>query len=215
MPCVAFNKPRPQADQSARRDREDHEGVFVVAGHFDQLAAPLADQFHDRPGALGGRLDHQRLERLVQLAVDFVEDHLRLADRKLVALAAHGFDEDRKVQDAAAGHRELLGARDRLDPRAPRSAPARASAARAGGGWSDTCLRGRPSGEVFTPKVIFSVGSSTFSRGSAAAPSARPRYRRSPRLPARRWRRCRRRRPRGPRRGRGPRTRRPRRPWWA
>ncbi len=82
----------------------------------DELAAPLADQLHHRPGAIVRGLDHERLERLARLAVDLAEDHLRLADRKLVAFAAHGLDQNGEMQHAAAGDGELLGRDDRLDP---------------------------------------------------------------------------------------------------
>ena len=50
------------------------------------------------------------------LPLDFAKDHLRLADGEFVALAAHGFDQNREMQHAATGDRELLGADNRLDP---------------------------------------------------------------------------------------------------
>ena len=40
---------------------------------------------------------------------------MRLADRELEALAAHGLDEYGEVQDAAAGDGKLLGADDGFD----------------------------------------------------------------------------------------------------
>ncbi len=52
------------------------------------------------------------LERLVQLAVDLLRDHLRLADGELEALAAHLLDEDRQGELAAALHLPGVGAAD-------------------------------------------------------------------------------------------------------
>ena len=82
--------------------------------HVDQLPATLAGHFHHGAGLVLGNFDDQRLERLFDHAVVVVQDHVRLADGKLETFAAHGLDEHGKVQDAAAGDRELLGAGDRL-----------------------------------------------------------------------------------------------------
>ena len=160
-------QPRAQADQAAGGDREDHERVVVVRGHLDQLAAALADQFHHRPGAFGGHFDHQRLERLLQ-------SRRRSRGRSPAA--------------CRSTVRSLRGAWFRSAPRGaarrgrrPRTARCRRSARRAGRRSAPVrCisrsrrwrlvryLPSRPaSGEVLTPKVIFSVGSSTFSRGRA------------------------------------------------
>ena len=166
VPCVAFEQPRAQADQAPGRDGKDHVGVFVVRGHVDQLAAAAADQLHHRRRSLLGHLDDERLERLLGHAVALVEDHLRLADGDFVALAAHGLDEHGEVQDAAAGDGELLGAGDRLDPQGDvfLQLLQQPLAEVAAGEVRPSCPA---SGEVLTPKVIFSVGSSTTTRGSA------------------------------------------------
>src|SRR5439155_17644206 len=47
--------------------------------------------------------------RLLRLAVDFLQDHLRPRDLELVTLAPHRLDEDREVQLAAAAHHERVG----------------------------------------------------------------------------------------------------------
>ena len=47
-------------------------------------------------------VDDEVLERLMRCAIDFFEQHLRLADLQFVAFAAHGLDEDAQVQDATS-----------------------------------------------------------------------------------------------------------------
>src|SRR3546814_9888159 len=53
--------------------------------------------------------DPQALDRLHLLTIDFTDDDLGARHRQLVAFAAHGFDHDRQMQLAAAGHLELVG----------------------------------------------------------------------------------------------------------
>ena len=128
-------QPRPQADQPAGRNREGHVRVLAAVVHLDHLAAARADQFHHRAQLVVRHFDHQRLERLFGDAVALVQDHLRLADRKLVAFAAHGFDQHAQVQQAAAGDGVGIAALDRLDPQGDVPLQLLASADRAGGGW--------------------------------------------------------------------------------
>ena len=128
-------QPRAQADQTARRNRKVQMRVFAAAVHFDHLAAPCADQFHHRPHFFVRHFDHQRFERLFGHAVVLAQNHVRLADRKLVAFAAHRFDQHRKMQQAAAGDDELLGPFERFDAQGPRFAPAPDPAVPADAAW--------------------------------------------------------------------------------
>ena len=96
---------------------ENDRCVYVAVGlHLLQAAAPLADHLHHGAQLLGGDFDDQRLERLLLPAFALVEDHVGLADRQLVALAAHGLDQHGQVQHAAAGHGVGIAARHRPDP---------------------------------------------------------------------------------------------------
>ncbi len=55
-----------------------------------------------------GAIDYQLLDRFAFFPRDVAVDHLRLADAKLEALAAHVLDEDPQVHQAAAGNAELF-----------------------------------------------------------------------------------------------------------
>ena len=147
-------QPRAQADQAAGRDREDDVRVVVVGGHLDELPAASADQLHHRAELVVRHFDDQAFERLLDDAVVLVQHDVRLADRELVAFAAHGFDEHREVQHAAAEDLERV-ARCRPARRGGRrSAPARVSS-RAARCWLVTYLPSRPAnGELLMPKTI-------------------------------------------------------------
>ena len=129
-------QPRPQPDQPAGGNRKNHVRIVVVRWSCRPTARGAGRSIPSRGRYwLSGDFDHQRLERLFDHAVVLVQDHLRLADRKLVAFAAHGLDEHGEVQDAAAGDGELLGAGDRLDAQGDVLLQFAAAAARGGGGW--------------------------------------------------------------------------------
>ena len=91
-----------EADQSARRDAvlEAHT-AHAVGLHVDEFGLAFAERLHDRTLVLVLDVGSDHLDRLVTLAVDLVEDHTRLADGQLVALAAHVLEQDRQVQFAA------------------------------------------------------------------------------------------------------------------
>ena len=102
-------QPRSQADQAASGDRERQMTDTVVAGgQVDELSAASTCRLNHGPDVVGGDINGQRLKRFVLLAVDHLDDDLRLADRKLVAFAAHRFDQDRQMQDASAGDEEFF-----------------------------------------------------------------------------------------------------------
>ena len=105
---------------------------------------------------------------LVHHAVDGLGEHARLADRELVAFAAHVLDEDREMQFAAAGDAEHVGVGGLVH--AQRHVALAARACRRSRIWRlVTNLPSLPaSGEVFTWKFMTSVGSSTEIGGSAS-----------------------------------------------
>ena len=76
------------------------------------LAREKRLQLHHAAELIGRDFDDERLEWLVDFAIDGLQNHFGLAHRELVALAAHVFDQDREVQHAAAGDREGVAAFD-------------------------------------------------------------------------------------------------------
>ena len=56
-----------------------------------------------------GHVDDEALDGLVLAAVDFLEDDLGLAGAELVAFAAHVFQQDAEVHEAAAEDVEFVG----------------------------------------------------------------------------------------------------------
>ena len=127
--------PRAQADQAAGGNREADVCVIVARGHLYQLAAAGADHLHHGAELVVRHFDHQGLERLFRDAVVLVEHHVRLADRELIALAAHGFDQHRQVQHAAAEDLERIGAIGRLDAEGDVALQLFEQAAREVAGW--------------------------------------------------------------------------------
>ena len=117
MPWVAFKQPRAEADQARGPGIEKIMNVYslwlVISTNWPRRSPTSSITGPVRSVGISTTSDSNGS---CSLAVDLAENHLRLADRHLVALAAHGFDQHREVQHAAAGNGELLGAGDRLDP---------------------------------------------------------------------------------------------------
>ena len=110
VPCVALSS-RVRRPIRPRAGIENvDERVVIVSGHFDKLAAASADELHHRAKFVVWHFDDQAFKRLFGDAVIIVQHHVRLADRKLVALAAHRFDQHRKVEHAAAEDLERVDA---------------------------------------------------------------------------------------------------------
>ena len=63
----------------------------------------------DRADELGRDVDRDALVRLLDLAVDLMEQHLRARHLELEALAAHLLDEHGQLELATAAHLERLG----------------------------------------------------------------------------------------------------------
>ncbi len=61
------------------------------------------------PSNCFGYVDDEHFDGLALVAVEFLEDDLGLGDLKLEAFAAHVFDEDAEVKQAAAGDAERVG----------------------------------------------------------------------------------------------------------
>jgi hypothetical protein len=95
----------------------------------EHLAAARAEVLDDLAGVLARHLDHRALDRLAQLAVDFLEDDLRLADGELEALAAHVLGQHAEVHDAAALDLVRVGVLGLVETAAPRRASPRARGA--------------------------------------------------------------------------------------
>ena len=92
-------------------------------------------------------------------AVDLLGDDVGARDLELEALAAHHLDQDRELQLAAADDLHLLGRVGRLD--ADRDVAEQLRSSRSFS-WRDvTYWPSRPAiGDVLTPKIIDTVGSS-------------------------------------------------------
>ena len=104
----------------------------------------------------------------MQLAVDLAGDDLRPRDLELVPLAAHRLDQDREVQLAAAGDGEDVRPGSVGSTRRERFvSSSRSSRSRS---WREVeyCPSRPAKGEVLTPKVSCSVGSSMAIAGSAS-----------------------------------------------
>ncbi len=103
------------------RPRDGHAELHAhapdaVVDHLHHPAPARADLLGDDADELLGAVDDELLHRLVELPVDRPGDHLGLADRQLVALAAHHLDQDRELQLAAPGDLEGVGRVALLDP---------------------------------------------------------------------------------------------------
>ena len=97
------------AEQAAGR-HDELQPHAALAIHGDERAAATADLVDHRAGELGGHVAHQPLHGLALLAIDVLVQHHRLGHGELIALAAHGLDEDGQVQLAAPVHPEGVGA---------------------------------------------------------------------------------------------------------
>src|SRR5690606_20117448 len=102
--------------QAARRNHElEAHATLAVGLHVLQQRLALAEARHHAALVLLLEVDHELLVRLHELAVDFANDDFRARHRELVALAPHGFDQDRQVQLAATADLELVGVVGVLD----------------------------------------------------------------------------------------------------
>jgi hypothetical protein len=126
---------------------------------------------HDGTGVVLGDVDQDLLVRLVSLAADLLDDHLRHTHGKLVSFAAHLFDQNRHLQLAAAVNEETVrrvGLLDRIARFVSASFIRRSRRLRL-----VTYLPSRPAnGESLIRNSIESVGSSIASGFSGSGLSA-------------------------------------------
>ena len=105
------------ADQAAGRAME-HEAQAVAAGgaHFQHLGLALRHFLHDDARVFIVHVDDDFLDGFEDRAVLLLlEHHARARNAQLETLAAHGLDENAKLQFAATGNDIGVGIRRRLD----------------------------------------------------------------------------------------------------
>src|SRR5258706_9602453 len=91
-----------EADESARGDGEFQVDLAGAVVHADELTAAVTDELHYAAQVFLGDVDDEVFDGFERGAiVAFSQDHVRLADGELIAFAAHVFDEDAQVQQAA------------------------------------------------------------------------------------------------------------------
>ena len=86
-----------------------HAPVTVIV-HVGDFALARPQLLHHNSDEFFRNVDGQVLHGFHELAVDALGDNLRLADHQLETFAAHHFNEDRKLQFAAAQHLEGIRA---------------------------------------------------------------------------------------------------------
>ncbi len=74
--------------------------------HLDEFAATVADGLHDGAFELLRHIDDEHFDGLALVAVEFLVDDLGLGDLEFETFAAHVFEEDAQVKQAAAGDAE-------------------------------------------------------------------------------------------------------------
>ena len=83
------------ANESSRRDAELKMSCAAVArAHVDKLALAGAELLYNCADILLGNFDYEQLHRLAGLAVYLFENDLRARNLELVALTAHGLNEN-------------------------------------------------------------------------------------------------------------------------
>ena len=76
--------------------------------HVEHFSFACAELFHDRADIILGNLYHKQLDRLTFLSFDFLVDDLWTRYLKFEILAAHGFNQDGKMQLAAPRYLEAV-----------------------------------------------------------------------------------------------------------
>src|SRR5690606_9391089 len=103
-----------QADNAPCRNVKFEVLHIALRLHHEQFALALCDQLNHFTRYLGRYIDHHRFDRLALDAIDPLDDHLWLADLKLIPFAAHGFNQYRQVKNTPAIHQVRIR-RIRLD----------------------------------------------------------------------------------------------------
>ena len=76
--------------------------------HIDKLALSRTELVHDRAYARLGHVDKHAVDGLALYAVDILDEHLRHADGKLIAVAPHVLYKYRQMHFAPAAHYETV-----------------------------------------------------------------------------------------------------------
>ena len=105
------------AKQAAAGNEELDLHAAAHRSHLQHIRLAAAQLLDDRAHALAGHVHHQTLDGLALLAVDGLIQHAGRRHLELVALPAHGLDQDGQAHLAAARHVECVGsALDLGDP---------------------------------------------------------------------------------------------------
>ena len=107
VPRVSVRKRERKPIKSARRHGEfQAHSARPGVDHLRHLAFAHRQQLRDDADKVFGNIDDQQLHRFVERAVDLAGDDGGLGHLQLVAFAAHGLDDDRELEFAAAGDLE-------------------------------------------------------------------------------------------------------------
>jgi hypothetical protein len=136
----------------------------VARPQVDDLTATGRGGLGDGADVLVGDVDDGPFQRLVGGSVDLADDDLGAAHLDLVPLAPHRLDEHGELQLSAACDLDDVGAGRRSDPDRHVAEHLALEALPDLTGGEEPSRTGE--GDVFTPKVIRSTGSSTSSLGS-------------------------------------------------
>ena len=91
------------AEQAAAGHQELHLHAIADGGHLRQVGLAGAQLLDDGAHALAGHVHHQTLDGLALLAVDGLVQHAGRRHLELVALAAHGLDQNGTRPSASRG----------------------------------------------------------------------------------------------------------------
>ena len=94
------------AEEATGRHQELNLHAVAHRRHFQHVRLALAQLLDDGAHAVAGHVHHQTLDGLALLAVDLLVEHAGGGDLELIALPAHGLNEDGEAHLAAAGHVE-------------------------------------------------------------------------------------------------------------
>ncbi len=99
-----------EAQQPTRRNQVGQVGGAIAAfDHVDHLAAAAPQHLNYHPDHVGVDFNVHFLERFQHFAIiAILQDHFRARDLELIALAAHGLNQDGQVQLTAARDQERI-----------------------------------------------------------------------------------------------------------
>ena len=83
--------------------------TVVLAFHHRHFTLTFGYHIDDTAGTFFRQIDCQLFNRFTLLAIDFLDNDLRLTNLQLVTFTTHGFDQDRQVENAASIHQPRIG----------------------------------------------------------------------------------------------------------